>query len=769
MTAVATLVMEADARSLKQGEAALDGVTGAAVRAETAVDRVRPATVQTGAAMGAMGGQAKQLGWQISQIAQQGAATGQWMQAFAIQAGDIAMLMGTGGALGIALSVAASVALPLLGMAFGDAGDQAGKLEDALDDLDAAAGRAQKSADALREAYSGADETMRAYLQTVSDAEKIALMNALADTIDKLYDRMGALYISTDFLGIDTGGAASELAYNLGLSDNNAKALQEDINGLRDAVGLEAQSAAAQKLYQDLYTVYGTLENMPERFQDMAKALASMGISLDKLNGPLQSVNQGLTNAGAWAADAANDIPGVFTTTSKAAKDAADSIVAGFGLGKQAIDALIAAQPGPDFLSTAIDRAGQLAGTIWDAANALYQMQGDKLVITGSGAAIRQSDLYGNMGGRGMPSDATAQVDDATDAILRLGSAAGGAASQIDDAGISLREGAKNYRDHMQAQNDAQIAAINDLGGAVTALTNGDIPGAINGLAQLGQSISSLKGMGGIGSALGAVSPMLGIVGAVAGIFGGLFGGGHSGPSKQQLAQKQANQEAYDLHTQLYTLQGDTTKLRERELRQLDPTNRALQEHIWALEDAAAAAAEAARIESERNGLLQQLYALEGDTEALRALQLESLDESNRALQEEIWALQDQQAAAAEAAQATEEAAQAARALADALDPKMFATLLDYQTARAQATYGWGMYAPASAAGLFPTSTPVPAAPPGSTSSGSTSDPAMALLQSLLDEVEAMHAELAGYSKTQRDTLSKWDAIGLGTYTVSTP
>lgn len=819
MTAVATLVMEADARSLKQGEAALDGVTGAAARAENAVDRVRPATAQTGAAMGVMGGQAKQLGWQISQIAQQGAVTGNWLGAFAVQLSDIAMIMGTGGVLGIALSTAASVALPLLGMAFGDAGDQAGKLEDALDNLDAAAGRAQKSAAALREAYSGADAQMQSYLQTVSDAEKIALMNSLADTVGKLADRMGALYISTDFLGIDTGGDASELAYNLGLSDNNAKALQEDINGLRGAVGLEEQSAAAQKLYQDLYTVYGTLENMPERFQGIAKALASIGISLDKLNGPAQTLSENLQDIGAWALQANNDIPGVFTTTSKAAKDAAESIVAGFGLGKQAVDALIAAQPGPDFLSTAIDRAATLAGTIWDAANALYQMQGDKLIITGSGAAIRQSDLYGNMGGRGMPSDATAQVDDATEAVLKLGQAAGGAASQIDDAGISLREGAKNYQDHMQAQNDAQIGAINDLGSAVTALTNRDIPGALTGLAQLGRSISSISGMGGMGSALTAVAPTLGIFGAVAGIFGSLFGGGSSGPSKQQTAKKEANQEQYSLTSQLYALQGDTEKLRERELRQLDPTNRALQEHVWALQDAADAAAEAARIESERNGLLQQLYALEGDTEALRALQLEGLDESNRALQEHVWALQDEQAAAEAAAAAeqaiaderqglqdqlwelqgntealraeqlaaldesnralqeqiwalqdqeaaTEAAAQAAKELADALDPDTFATLLDYQTAQAQALYGWGEYANSGGAPMTPL---IPAAPAATGGTGASTDPSFALLQSLLDEVEAMHSELAGYSKTQRDTLAKWDAIGLGTYAVTTP
>lgn len=47
-------------------------------------------------------------------------------------------------------------------------------------------------------------------------------------------------------------------------------------------------------------------------------------------------------------------------------------------------------------------------------------------------------------------------------------------------------------------------------------------------------------------------------------------------------------------------------------------------------------------IQSEREGLERQLLQLQGDTAALRALELETLDESNRALQQRIWALEDE-------------------------------------------------------------------------------------------------------------------------------
>jgi hypothetical protein len=84
---------------------------------------------------------------------------------------------------------------------------------------------------------------------------------------------------------------------------------------------------------------------------------------------------------------------------------------------------------------------------------------------------------------------------------------------------------------------------------------------------------------------------------------------------------------------------------------------------IGAAQDAASAAA----IVDERLGLERQLLELQGDTAALRALELAQLDESNRALQEQIWALQDQQKAADEAAAAAEKLRSAWTQITDGL------------------------------------------------------------------------------------------------------
>lgn len=71
----------------------------------------------------------------------------------------------------------------------------------------------------------------------------------------------------------------------------------------------------------------------------------------------------------------------------------------------------------------------------------------------------------------------------------------------------------------------------------------------------------------------------------------------------------------------------------------------------------------AADIASERADLQRQLLELRGDTAALRALQLAKLDESNRALQQEIWALQDAQ----EAARAADELRKAWQSVGDSI------------------------------------------------------------------------------------------------------
>lgn len=74
--------------------------------------------------------------------------------------------------------------------------------------------------------------------------------------------------------------------------------------------------------------------------------------------------------------------------------------------------------------------------------------------------------------------------------------------------------------------------------------------------------------------------------------------------AKQKIAQ-----ERYGLETQLLQLQGNTAALRARELDQLDDSNRALQTYIWALQDASAAQQAAAQSAADAQAAAHQRVA----------------------------------------------------------------------------------------------------------------------------------------------------------------
>jgi hypothetical protein len=134
--------------------------------------------------------------------------------------------------------------------------------------------------------------------------------------------------------------------------------------------------------------------------------------------------------------------------------------------------------------------------------------------------------------------------------------------------------------------------------------------------------------------------------------------------------EQRVSQELKSLEEELLRLQGNTAELRRRELAALSPANQEMQNRIWKLQEEQAIAAE-------RNSLEEQLLRLQGNTAELRRRELAALDPSNRALQEHIWKLED----AAEIAEKLSEAM-------NRLNEENFATLLDFNRARAALAYG---------------------------------------------------------------------------------
>ncbi|MGR3732220.1 hypothetical protein [Limimaricola soesokkakensis] len=130
--------------------------------------------------------------------------------------------------------------------------------------------------------------------------------------------------------------------------------------------------------------------------------------------------------------------------------------------------------------------------------------------------------------------------------------------------------------------------------------------------------------------------------------------------------------ERLGIQRRIWELTGNTAAIQRDLLSALDPSNRALQQHAWSLEKQAEAAEKASAVADERTSLENRLLELQGNTAELRRRELAGLDASNRALQLMIWGLED------------------AAAAMEALDPADFASRLDFERARARAANGVG-------------------------------------------------------------------------------
>jgi len=134
----ATLVLAADSRGLVSGEQALNSIAATAERAENRVskanDNVSKGMQQVGRQSILASQQTRMAALQLSQVAQQASATGNWVQALAIQLPDLTLGFGT---VGIAAGVVAGALLPLIANMV-SSGEQAKRLEDAMDGLDGA-------------------------------------------------------------------------------------------------------------------------------------------------------------------------------------------------------------------------------------------------------------------------------------------------------------------------------------------------------------------------------------------------------------------------------------------------------------------------------------------------------------------------------------------------------------------------------------------------------------------------------------------------------
>ena len=112
MTDIAKLAIQAETVGVTKAQGELDKLSTSAGKAETSTKKMTKQSGDAEKASNSFGGASRNLSFQLNQVAQQGAVTGNYLGALAIQLPDMLLSFGT---LGILVGAAAGVmAGPLL-------------------------------------------------------------------------------------------------------------------------------------------------------------------------------------------------------------------------------------------------------------------------------------------------------------------------------------------------------------------------------------------------------------------------------------------------------------------------------------------------------------------------------------------------------------------------------------------------------------------------------------------------------------------------------
>ena len=351
MADLAVIGIGVDTTDLQDGKAALNQF---AVTGETTEKRMKSSMkgvsgsvkgVSTEAVRGSPG--LRNFALQLGQVGQQGAVTGNYIQALAIQLPDMALGFGTVGAL---IGVAAAALTPLIsGMASG--ADSAKVLEDAID---------------------GLNDSLKGYRQAVDQAQ-----------FDSLIDTFGAI-------------TPEIIAMARELQELRIREIMLDAAEAARALGEQFEAGFFSTAEQQIKSALGVTIEQAERLEFLfrqignADTLADQIAAIDSLQAGILEATGGIENMDASQIEFYNS-----TLDAERALRAAEAAAGGVA----------------GAMSGAADEAGRFAENAIAALNAANaQAARDQLVYGGRGADPRLFDEGGSRagsGGRFTPSRAT--------------------------------------------------------------------------------------------------------------------------------------------------------------------------------------------------------------------------------------------------------------------------------------------------------------------------------------------------------------------------
>lgn len=304
-------VLGLDIRSTSAVKAAndLDKVTASAGKAETQVKKTAAATAQVGkAASGSTAGM-RNLGMQLNQVGQQGAVTGNYLQALSIQLPD--MLLGFGG-VGIAAGIAAS-ALVGVGAAMFDTTDKAKAFDDAMKDLEGstlAFERATKGLNLgdLSERFRAVTPEIIAMEEAFARFNLVQLMLDAAAATDALSSRFDGLWRSGEANLAALFDTTTSWSAETGNLERGFDLVRDALNAVGSATSIEDQLSTTRSLRQALEEVGFSSEDATEEqrrfyFETLAAeralqtAASAAGVFATNMGGAADEAGRAAANA----------------------------------------------------------------------------------------------------------------------------------------------------------------------------------------------------------------------------------------------------------------------------------------------------------------------------------------------------------------------------------------------------------------------------------------------------------------------------------------
>ena len=411
------------------------------------------------------GGGMRMLTQQLSQVGQQTMATGQFVQALAIQLPDIGLAFG---AVGTAAGLLAGLALPIVMTAFSGTADQGealekqlGALMSAMDEYDRYAKQSVTSTVELSEkfgVFAGQVKGFSDYMAGVALGKSLEEMTA---TIDPLKTGLSGVLAEVKNIAEAKAYLASipaDMAQDIANAKDNLAVFEGNAAEAAAKLGLSVDQVVALSAALD---ALGTATAMDDIRDKAGAALAVMQQMVpvgSELPAPLRDAAEALAGIASKAAESTNNLE----PAQKFAAELAARLMDGVAAARQ----LAGTEPGPGWLDGAISKARLLAfyvGTAVNAATGVGSPNGPsferggrdgktlpppaKLELTLDQLIVKNAPKTSGGGGGGAakidPDSFNALTKAAEDALAKLESAVAGIHEKVRLGLMSTAEGTK--------------------------------------------------------------------------------------------------------------------------------------------------------------------------------------------------------------------------------------------------------------------------------------------------------------------------------------